>query len=429
MLNYIENLVKDKSVLILGFGREGASTFNILEKVKSYKSIAIADQNEIKDSPIKTIFSGKDYQNHIKDFDIVFKSPGVVLDKNIDFGNAIITSQVEIFLKVYGKQTIGITGTKGKSTTSSFIYHLLKENNVDTIFAGNIGVPVFDIIKDIKDNTAIVTELSCHQLEHCKASPKIAIFLNIYEEHLDHYDSFTSYYEAKKNIYKHQEENDLLLCSEEVKPDFGTYKANIEVIDKNILPFKNFNDIKECKLIGDHNLNNIAFAYEIAKLFNINIDQFKKSLSTFKPLPHRLELIGEKDGVYYYDDSIATAVESCIEAIKSINNINTVLIGGMDRGINYEPLIDFLLEGHVENIIFMYDSGKKIYNKIKNIISDTKNDKIKVYYCEDLKDAVVKAKLVTKKGMACSMSPASASYGYFKNFEERGDKFKEYIMN
>lgn len=427
MIDLLSDLIKNKKVLLLGFGREGKSTFNYINQNPVYKELAIADINEIKDDNIDLsnvkLITGKNYLDCIKDYDIVFKSPGVVLNKKVDTGSAIITSQVEQFIKHFKNQIIGITGTKGKSTVSSLIYHILKQNGFDVILAGNIGIPLFDIIKDINDNTIIVAELSCHQLENCKYSPKRAILLNIYEDHLDHYDDFDDYYNAKKNIYLHQDSSSILYCIEEVKPNISDLKQKINIIKKEILPFDSFDKIPNCKLIGQHNLLNCAFSYLVTKEFVDDDNKFINAVSTFETLPHRLEFIGNKEGIDYYDDSISTTVESTISAIESINNLETILIGGLDRGINYDKLVNYFNNSKIKNIICMYDSGHKIYNKLINIAN--KN----IYYVDDLEKAVEKAKQITSINCSCVLSPASASYGYFKNFEERGDYYKKYIFD
>lgn len=423
MRNIIENLISDKKVLILGFGREGKSTYNILKSISKYKELAIADMNNVDIDGIKVYFGDK-YLDAVYDYDVIFKSPGVVLPYKY-YKNRIVTSEIEIFLKKYGYRTIGITGTKGKSTVSSLIHHTFDIANIKNVFAGNIGLPVFDIIDKIDDDMNIVLELSSHQLEYCKYSPHMALFLNIYEEHLDHYVDFNAYFEAKKNIYLHQNENDILICDETVKPNCMDYKGNIEIVNTNVLPYKNLNDINGIKLIGEHNYKNTAFAYMVVKHFGISDEMFIKSLVTFEPLHHRLELVGSVNGLDYYDDSISTTAESCIAAIKSIKNIGTVLIGGMDRGINYNGLINYLKISNVNNIIFMYASGNRIYNVIKNDINGNSN----IYYCDDLANAVKLAKEITNSGKAVLLSPASASYGYFKNFEERGEIFKKLALS
>ena len=165
------------------------------------------------------IITGEGYQSCLDDFDIVFKSPGIVLDKSPSQLRCEVTSETQIFFTVYREQIIGITGTKGKSTVTSLIYHILSHSGLDAHIAGNIGIPVFEIADAMKPDSIVVCELSCHQLEYMTVSPATAVFLNLYEEHLDHYGTMENYYNAKKNIYLHQKPNDTLIINSAIKPD------------------------------------------------------------------------------------------------------------------------------------------------------------------------------------------------------------------
>ncbi len=419
MIENIKNLIDNKKVLILGYGREGKSTYNLLKKIGTYQELAIADQKEITDIVEKVIF-GDDYLECLDNYDIVIKSPGVALPQDVSAYKCRITSQIELFVTEYREKIIGITGTKGKSTTSSLLYHILKKNNIKTLFAGNIGKPVFDIIDEIEEDTTIVIELSVHQLEYLKVSPHQALFLNIYEDHLERYNTLENYRNIKENIYRYQKADDFLYCLEEYKPT--NISSNIKVIN-NKLPFADFKEIGFKGLQGKHNLVNISFVYEVARKYNISDESFIKALITYVGLPHRLEYIGTKSKVDYYDDSISTTVESTINAMESIENAKIILLGGMDRGIDYTKLITYLKTKDLDYIITMYDSGKRIYQ----LLEEAKVPNIK--YIETLEKTVSFVLENAKENTACILSPASASYGYFKDFEERGDKYKMYIFD
>ena len=428
---------KNKKIVILGFGREGKSTLSYIRKHLPNDNISIADDNidniKIEDKNITKL--NKNYIKELENYDLIIKAPGIpVKDHKYDKVLDKITSQIDLFLDEYKEQIIGVTGTKGKSTTSSLIYHVLKENNVDVIFAGNIGIPVFDIIDDIKDKTTIVLELSCHQLEFVHSSPHIGVLLNIYEEHLDHYDSFEAYQNCKKNIYKYMGKNDVLIYN----PDNEYVKLSNEIF--KTIPFTNNLDLncrnyvknkiiryddhtvdlndKNIKLIGDHNYMNIGFVYIISKMFNISDNDFISSLELFEPLPHRMEYIGEKNGNKFYNDSISTIPEATIKAVESIPNIKTLIVGGMDRGIDYSKLIEFIPYSNIENIIFLPTSGIRIKKEL-----DNKTDK-NLISVADMETAVNVANEITING-GILLSPAAASYGFYKNFEERGNHFKE----
>ena len=441
--NYIEDKIKNKKVLILGLGKEGLSTLKLLSKLSNYKRIGVADNSKGSFDNVKsTEFTekivkhlGYDYLNSIDEYDIVFKSPGIVLDKNTDISK--ISSQMQVFTEYYREQITGVTGTKGKSTTASLLYHILKENNINTVLCGNIGIPVFDIIDDIKKDTQIVVEMSCHQLEYMSVSPKNAVLLNLYEEHLDHYGTYEKYCLAKYNIFKYMKETDNLILTEQLmnkKNDFklprntifsgfNNKKCDINIIKngfyKNNILFKIPENIN---LLGVHNIYNIACVYKIAEQFGIDYDNFIISLKKFKPLPHRLEYIGNFYGIDFYNDSISTMGESTVNAIKSVKNTGSVLIGGMDRGIDYTTLIDFIIENNEYTYILMEDTGSRIYNEIKEKLNK-KNLPSNIVLTKHIEEAVDLGFKLTEKNKACILSPAAASYGIFKNFEHRGDVF------
>ncbi|WP_303824368.1 UDP-N-acetylmuramoyl-L-alanine--D-glutamate ligase [Ruminococcus flavefaciens] len=437
---YIKDYTDNKTICILGFGREGKSTYKMIEKYCSPKALAIADLNDI-DREANGIpenvdlICGKDYQQCLDRFDMVFKSPGIVLEKPVSQLKCQITCETQVFFECFREQIIGITGTKGKSTVTSLIYHVLDESGIDCRIAGNIGIPVFDIAEGMNEDTIVVCELSCHQLEYMTVSPKYAVFLNLYEEHLDHYGTMWNYYNAKKNIYLHQQENDVLLINSEIAPTeritWNTYTVSDKNSDADIFvsggmvhctePYAIPTD--KVKLLGTHNHYNIAVAYYITTMF-IREEDFTKALCTFSPLAHRLEYVDTVHGIRWYDDSISTACATAISAVQSVPDVGTVLIGGMDRGIDYAPLVDFLAKADVR-VICMETSGKRVYDMI--LARDSFRNKERVHYTDHLDGAVKLAAEITPEGMSCVMSPAAASYGIFKNFEERGDAFKKLV--
>ena len=423
IIKLLSDLISGKRVLILGFGVEGQSSYRFIKEIGSYLSIGVADINVQPDISDCSVHFGAGYLECINDYDLIIKSPGIALNKSPAEFTGIITSQTELFLRSYRKQVIGITGTKGKSTVSSLLYHVLSTNNIPCVLAGNIGVPVFDILRDITSNTTIVYEMSCHQLEYCNQSPSTAIFLNLYEDHLDRYKTFEIYANTKKNIYLHQHPTDFLYCDESVMPAPGVSVSKTILVNTDILPFDSLDDIEGARLYGKHNLSNCAFVYSLAKVFGITDQSFMSSIQSYVPLKHRLEYIGKKEGIDYYDDSISTTVESAISAIESIPNVSTILLGGMDRGINYTHLVDYLLKSHLTNVICMYESGKRIYDEL-----DNQAHRLTVVYCADLYEATETAQRITPLGTSCLLSPASASYGDFIDFAERGDVFKQILF-
>lgn len=411
VINEIAKMLNGKSILILGFGREGKSTYEFIKKYVKYTSLGIADKNEIK-VPEKVYF-GENYLDAVLEYDVVIKSPGIPFF-GIENEKAIITSQTDLILKANRENVIGVTGTKGKSTTTTLIFNILNQAGKDVRLIGNIGVPPLSCLDDINDDTILVCEMSSHQLENLTVSPHIAVILNIFEEHLDHYNSYEDYQLAKVNVFRYQNSNDVVVYNMENKlvKDYVEKYAKGEKIG---FPYEY--DV-ETALLGEHNKKNIMAARLVAKQFRVDEEDIKHTVKNFSGLAHRLEFVGEFNGVKYYNDSISTIPEATINAIKSIENVNTVIIGGMDRGIHYDEFATYLENSGVENIILAYDTGKRIYEKMNNG---------KAILVKDLEEAVEVAKKVTKKGMACLLSPAAASYGFFKNFEERGERFKELI--
>lgn len=441
MIETIRNYIKDKNVLILGFGREGKSTLSLIQRVGEYKKLAIADINPVtvEDSSI-TLHCGKDYQKCFDGYDVIFKSPGIVLEQDIASIPAKIVSQTEVFFERYRNQIIGITGTKGKSTTTTLIYHILKEAGKDVILAGNIGIPALDIWEQITPESIIVFEMSSHMLEYMTVAPKTAVYLNIHEEHLDHYGSMEKYVRAKENIYRNQTGKDVLFVNELIVPEPNTcaswvvsvgYQKTADVqIEGHHIRMDSIRyeiPVDRILLLGEHNYFNIAVAFGVCRQFGITEQEFTNGLCSYKTLPHRLEYIGTVDGVKYYDDSISTICDTAIQALHSVKDAATILIGGMDRGIDYHELIEFLGQYPIEHIILMAATGHRIFDEIKDY-PDFQNPN-RLHLVDTLQEAVALAKKITPQGKSCVMSPAAASYGIFKNFEERGEVFKDLVLH
>ncbi len=387
---------------------------------------------------IKTLYAilGKEYLDHLEEYDVIIKAPGISFaGMDIEEYAHKITSQLELLLEFFDVFTIGVTGTKGKSTTSSLIYQILQDQAKKSILLGNIGIPVFDFIEELTKDTIIVLEMSSHQLEYMKTSPNIAILLNIFPDHLDHYNSYEDYAKAKCNIYKHQKQTDYFLYNSDnemiqkvLEPAKGkVYSVSFEgkeeskiyVKDNTVfLEDKPIYDTQEPrKLVGDYILNNMMFILGVSEILGLDLRKTANTINEFEPLRHRLQLVGNYDGVSYYDNSIATIPKATIEAVKALQNVDTLIIGGMDRGINYTELIEFINESELNHIICMPKTGHDIANKIEK----------KTYLVNTMEEAVVTAKQVTQKGKSCLLSPAAASYGFFKNFEEKGDVYQELV--
>lgn len=448
MYRSIIDNIKDKNICILGFGKEGISTYNFIRRHLPNKKLTIIDKCDVSSkidnaSNVNFIY-GSDYLSNLDKYDLIIKTPGISLkDINIENIKDKLTSQLELILEVFKKNIIGITGTKGKSTTSSLIYKILKDQGYDTYLLGNIGNPMFDDIEFFNEDTYLVIEMSAHQLEFINISPHIAIVLNLFEDHLDHAGSVYHYHQNKMNIFKYQNEDDYSIYSidnENIlnwmnkekylgkkycvtnsnnnKLDTIHINNNDIILNDKVLYNKN----NKRKLIGDHNLFNIMFSLVVSNILNLDIEKTKESISCFNPLRHRMEYIGTYNDILYYDDAIATIPMATINAIESLKYVDTLVFGGMDRGIDYSDLINYLHKCSVNNLICMPKTGYDIGNVLEQLGTNKK-----IYYIESLKEAVKCAKEITKKGTICLLSPAASSYEYFKNFEEKGDKFAQYV--
>lgn len=456
MNELIKILFENKSVALLGFGREGKSTYKLLRKVFPQKALTIIDENaEVSsDEILKTdlnlqFISGEGCMHAIDNFDIAIKSPGIpsnTLPK--EFKKAHVTSQTDIFLQCYGHQSIGITGTKGKSTTSSLVFHILKDAGVNTLLVGNIGIPPFDCVDEIGPDTIIVLELSSHQLEYISHAPHIAVFLNLFQEHLDHYYTYLEYQSAKFNIGKYQGASDYFIYNKD-NETIGQLLENSSELETQSLAFslepaikteiridnqwielhygrriiKLYDTSQGQPLKGHHNLYNIMAASAVCYLSGVSTLLISSGIRSFNGLEHRIELVGKYAGIIWYNDSIATIPEATIEAIKTLQVVDTVILGGFDRGIEYDILYPFLNSCGVCSIIFVGEAGARMKKEFKKY--HVKN--IDFYSATDYKQVVTIAAKVTHRDKICLLSPAAASYDMFKNFEERGNVYKKNV--
>lgn len=449
MKEYLKSFLKGKRVLVLGFGKEGKSTVKMLASILPDCEVTVSDKDETAFSEnldllkIKALLvHGENYLSGLNNYDVIIKSPGIRLDDGVSYNTGSVTSQTDLFLAVYGKQTIGVTGTKGKSTTSSLIHHILNSSHIHAVFGGNIGTPLFDLTDHITPDTIVVCELSSHQLQFTRNAPHIGILLNIFQEHLDHYNTFLDYQKAKFNIALYQKAKDFFiynstdpyinaLISETTPPgqmipfnsvNGGSYSITEEpdgifFRDEKILPVD-----FECKLIGTHNRTNAIVAAVAAKLSGVPTDIIRTSISTFVPLEHRLEYVGTFNGVRFINDSISTIPEAAIAASESLKPVTTIILGGFDRGIDYTPLIDYLKTGSIKNVVATGPAGLNIFEHSAAITEIEE-----LYYISKFDEAVIKAIEITEPGGTVLLSPAASSYNEFRNFEERGRRFKEIV--
>lgn len=410
MFDLILNRLRGKRILILGFGREGRSTLAFLQKHLPDAVVAVADKNAMEG----VTHAGDHYLDAIYDYDIVIKTPGISL-KDFDVKGVEITSQTDLFLSQFHSQTIGISGTKGKSTTTSLIYHLLKESGRDAILTGNIGIPCFNIMEQIHEDSIVVYELSAHQLEYVHNGPKVGVLLNVFEEHLDHFGTFERYKNAKFNLLRFMGADDYAVVHDSLMMETlglgvnNVVFSNMEFdIDEEALP-----------VLGPHNLLNVKAALCACAAYGIDVREVIPYLYTFKPLEHRLEPVGTFGGVTFVNDSISTIPQAAIAACQTLGRVDFLLLGGFDRDIDYTPLVDFMAAHPVPYLLFTGKAGERMM-----AMMEARGVASELVPYHSMEEAFEYLKSHAKTGDVCLLSPAASSYDQYKNFEERGAKFK-----
>jgi UDP-N-acetylmuramoylalanine--D-glutamate ligase len=437
---------KFQKILILGYGHEGQAVKSYFNNLYPEKKLYLADQKPIKDSNKNIIIlNHKEYLSSLSDFDLIVKSPGIPADlpeiTKAQKNGCLITTNTNIFFDNSPGKIIGITGTKGKSTTTKLIYEMMKRASLQVKLVGNIGNdPLIHLKnKETKKNQFFVYELSSYQLSTLKRSPQISVFLNIFPDHLPYHHGFKNYKDAKANIVKYQKPSDffvfnnqypfiknlaqrtpaqtvdyLNLCS--IKNDWINYS------DKKII------SLKDIKLLGKHNIENIMAAICVAKILFINDNDIRLAIKNFHNLSHRLEMAGVHRGITFYDDAISTTPESTLAAIETLEDkLETIILGGQDRGYNFKDLAKKIIKLNIKNIVLFPDSGSKIWDNIK-LEAKKQNKKLpQKINTSSMAMAIKFAYQETSAGKICLLSTASPSYSIFKNFEDKGNQFQKNI--
>ncbi len=458
----IIDFFRNKKILILGCQHEGLSTYLFLRTLFPKKKFFLADkkivtqinqtfQNIIQQDRNIGFNFGINYLDDVLSFDLIIKTPGISI-KIVELQKAVknktvITSNTQIFFDFFAGKIIGITGTKGKSTTTSLIFHLLKDNQLPAILIGNIGIPPLSQIKKTNKKTIAVIELSCHQLNDLKSSPHIAVVQNITSEHLDYYLNTDEYIKAKSQIARFQKQKDFYIYNDnyvnptklaklskankiiynfDYKTDSTCFIKNNDIYYKNNYQKEKIIEQKHLKLKGRHNLNNVMASIIVAKLFNLTNKQIEQSLSNFNPLPHRLEFVTKIKGVSYYNDSLATMPDATIAALKFFYKKNIILIaGGHERHQNFIPLAKQILKQNVKVLLLFQPTGQRLCENLKQI---NPKHKIKLFFPLSMKKTIQIANQQANIGDIVLLSPASASFGIFKNYQDRGNQFKQIIF-
>ncbi|MBI2524055.1 UDP-N-acetylmuramoyl-L-alanine--D-glutamate ligase [Candidatus Peregrinibacteria bacterium] len=527
--------LRGKKICILGFGREGQATLRALEKYAPNSNITIADQNpelplghelavrgpafgseaqarrealrpereaewRIKNYEYQC---GEHYVKNLDHFDVIIKSPGIppsaLLTTNYKLPacrTGRLTTPTQIFLDSIadtGATVIGITGSKGKSTTASLIYEIFNFqfsifNSKTAFLIGNIGEPALNYLQDANEKAVFVMELSSYQLMDLTVSPHIAVITSFFPEHLDYHGSLEAYREAKEHITAYQTENDVVFYPSKIPSPHpalspwkgerveraaasegeGAYEIALQSSGKKI----SFSEedapvtIEETKLIGRHNLRNIAAAWKVAEYLGIPRATAVQAIREFHPLPHRLQSLGIHHGVEWVDDAISTTPESTIAAIDALGDrVATIILGGLDRGYDFTKLAKRIAHSSIRTIILFPGSGPRIREAIEKAKAN-----VTLIDAHSMEEAVEIAKINsqfsirppvqgprTHQGLerrahgreailnspvrgpeplraewqfpAVLLSTASPSYNMFKNFEEKGNRFQKAISS
>lgn len=402
---------KNKKVAIIGYGLEGQDAHKFL--ISKGAKVTILDQ---KDDP--------NYLENLDRFDLIVRSPGVIPNK-IKTAKRVTTS-THIFFDQFPGTIIGVTGTKGKGTTSTLIYQIMKKARFDVYLAGNIGKPMLELLSVISNKSYVVLEMSSFQLIDLPVSPNIAVVLNITSDHMDWHKNKKEYFTAKKNIVKFQKPSDWAVINSEYKTSKSfakSTKASVIFFNKNKL-----DDVYKSDLIlrGKHNLENIAAAVAVAKILNIDKKIILKTVKHFKGLEHRLEFVKEVKGVKFYNDSFATGPQPTIAAIKAFTEPETIILGGSDKGLDYRELGQIINKTkNIKNIILIGTTSKKI----KKYLNKNLEFSISNLEFASMKEIVAKSLKVSKSGSVVILSPASASFDMFKDYKDRGNQFKNEVNN
>lgn len=452
MISNIRQLLDGKRILLLGYGREGRSSLRMIKKLLPEADVAVADRDDKLcmhhpqlENMLTGIHTGPDYLKHCEEYDLLIKSPGIPYSKVLEFcPPQKISSQTDLFLKAFWERVIGVTGTKGKSTTVTLIHHLLLSAGHKSVLSGNIGTPPFDMVDEIEDDTTVVFEMSSHQLEHISLAPRVAVLLNIFPEHLDHYEDFTAYRMAKYNIHHMQREGSFLIYNaddpfiaelvDRKKDGITTYPYSAYDA-QSVAAFLRDGDIVirlegkeqvirpggDNDLPGSHNQMNLMAATLACMNIGLNVEEIVSAVSTYKRLEHRLEFAGTFGGVKFYNDSIATIPEASIAALKTLRHVDLLILGGYDRKLDYQVLYTYLQTAAIPNIVFIGEAGKRMHKEVEPLLPGNTSS----FYAIDMRMVfeIIKSKL--REGDVCLLSPAAASYGMFTDFEERGRVFKD----
>jgi UDP-N-acetylmuramoylalanine--D-glutamate ligase len=453
--------LRNKSVALLGYGVENKALLPYLQEQGAI--ITICDKNEeLTDLPdgIATRL-GESYLDSLTDFDIVFRSPGLpYLSKPIQAGRqagVVVNSQTKLFLEECPAQIIGVTGTKGKGTTSSLIHAMLtaaaEKGKLPgkTYIAGNIGTPPVGLLGQLTAEDWVVLEMSSFQLQDVTISPTIAVVLNVTIDHLDHHRDEAEYISAKKNIARYQKPTDSLVVnldsltstlfadespahtyfySRQKSVDDGAFVERELGDDRIVLRLPGWGEqvvcqAKEVKLVGEYNLENVTAAITAAALAGADMESIREGATTFTGLAHRLQFVAEVDGVSYYDDSKATTPDSTAAAVLAFQQPLVLIVGGSSKGADFTELVQAIVGSSATTVICIGQEGKRI----QEMLMDYQAPQEIIEGGQSMTEIVAQAQAAAQSGGVVLLSPAAASFDMFANAEDRGNQFQTAVKS
>lgn len=445
--------IEGRRVLVFGSGISGIGAARILEEqgaaVTLYDGNDKLDVKKIREKMKKgtrtEIVLGEFPKALLDKLNMVVLSPGVPTDlpviNQMREKEIPVIGEVELAYQLGRGDVLAVTGTNGKTTTTALLGEIMKNYRDSAFVVGNIGIPYTNVVEDTRDDSVIVAEMSSFQLESIKEfRPRVSAILNITPDHLNRHHTMDAYIEAKMNVAKNQGEEDVCVLNyeDQVLREFGKtlsarvlYFSSQRTLNKGIylengnIIYRNPDEctvcnVKELKLLGTHNYENVMAAVAMAASYGIPMESIRETILEFAGVEHRIEFVAEKNGVAYYNDSKGTNPDAAIKGIQAMVRPTILIGGGYDKQSSYGEWIDSF-EGKVKKLILIGATREKIAEEAKE------RGFTNVILMDTFEDAVLTAAKLAKPGDAVLLSPACASWGMFKNYEERGDKFKEIV--
>ena len=445
--------IAGKNVLVFGSGISGIGAAGLLEERGA--SVTLYDGNDkldveeirgkMKDGAKTDIVLGEFPEELLGKLDLVIISPGVPTDlpivNRMRESDIPVVGEIELAYELGKGEVLAITGTNGKTTTTALLGEIMKAVYDSVFVVGNIGIPYTNVVDETRDDSVIVAEMSSFQLESIvDFRPRVSAILNITPDHLNRHHTMEAYIQAKKNVAINQTAEDtcVLNYEDEVLREFGEtlqtkvlYFSSKRKLDKGIylddgnIIYRNPDEclvcnVKELKLLGVHNYENVMAAVAMAAAYGVPMDSIRKTIKEFAGVEHRIEFVAEKNGVAYYNDSKGTNPDAAIRGIQAMNRPTYLIGGGYDKQSEYKEWIESF-DGKVKKLLLIGQTREKIAKEAEECgFTD-------IMLLDTFEDAVLTAAKLAEPGEAVLLSPACASWGMFKNYEERGDKFKEIV--